>query len=85
MVDQPANLSQPYQFQPRSLAVKCGTKVTATNNSSASHTWQADNGRWNSGNLDAGQRFSFTMRSVGTFSFLCQYHSYMTGSIKVTS
>ena len=82
--NEPTTPDAPYQFQPRTLTVGCGTKVTVTNDSTVSHTWTASNHSWDSGNLDQRQSYSYTFRSVGTFSFICAYHSYMTGMVTVT-
>ena len=65
------------------MTIDVGTRVTATNQDAARHTWTADDGSWDSGSLAQGASFSFTFRSLGTFSFYCRPHPTMTGSITV--
>lgn len=83
----PANtvLIQGNSFNPDTLTVKVGQKVTWTNNDSYAHTVTSDNGTFNSGNLAAGQSFSFTFDKVGTFSYHCSIHTFMTAKVVVTN
>lgn len=74
---------QDFSFSPRTMTVPVGTAVTATNLDSATHTWTADGGVWDSGSLSQGQRFTFTFRTPGTYTFHCRPHPTMTGSIIV--
>jgi plastocyanin len=71
-------------FTPAAIKVKVGTTVTWTNNDSIAHTVTADSGDGpNSGNLDPGKTYSFTYKSVGTFSYHCEIHPDMTGTVQV--
>lgn len=75
---------QNFEFSPRTMTVDVGTSVTATNLDSAVHTWTADAGAWDSGSLAQGQKFTFTFRAAGTYTFHCEPHPTMTGSIVVS-
>lgn len=75
---------QNFAFSPRTMTVDVGTSVTATNLDSAVHTWTADAGAWDSGSLVQGQKFTFTFRAAGTYTFHCEPHPTMTGSIVVS-
>lgn len=66
------------------ITVAAGTEVTITNQDGATHTWTSDDGLWDSGNLGGGDSFSFTFAEAGTFTFHCNIHGSMTGSITVT-
>ena len=73
-----------FAFSPSSLSVRIGTRVTFANRDAATHTFTANGGLFNSGNVAAGQSYSFTFMGAGTFAYHCQIHSSMTGTITVT-
>ena|SRR5580765_6919129 len=74
-----------FAFSPASITVKKGTKVTWTNKDSTSHTVTADSSSGpKSSLLGQGESYSFTFDTVGTFSYHCQVHSTMTGTVTVT-
>jgi plastocyanin len=73
-----------FAFQPASLEVPAGTTVTWTNSGAAPHTVTADNGAFDSGRLAPGASFSQTFGTAGTFTYHCEIHPQMTGSIVVT-
>ncbi len=68
-------------FSPASLSVAVGDTVTWTNVDDSPHT--VTSAAFDSGNLDAGQSFSFTFTEAGTFDYVCNYHDEMTASITV--
>ena len=68
-------------FSPASLSVQVGDTVTWTNVDDSPHTVTSE--AFDSGNLDAGQTFSFTFTEAGTFSYVCNYHDEMTASVTV--
>lgn len=72
-----------FAFDPPTLQVAAGTTVTWTNNDSSPHTVTADDGSFDSGNLDPGQSFTFTFDQGGTFAYHCSYHPNMQASIVV--
>lgn len=76
---------QNFAFNPASLSVKVGTKVTWTNSDSAPHTVVSDpNGNmFNSQTLQEGDSFSFTFDKVGSFPYHCSIHPDMRGTIVV--
>ena len=67
------------------LTVPVGTTVVVRNDDSAGHTWTADDGAFDSGFIDAGGTFEFTFTEAGTFTFHCEVHPAMTGTITVTA
>jgi plastocyanin len=74
---------QGFAFDPPTLTVKAGTKVTWTNNDSAGHTVVSDAGDWASGDLATGATFSHTFDTPGTFTYHCGVHPAMKGKIIV--
>jgi plastocyanin len=73
-----------FAFEPASLEVATGTTVTWTNTGQERHTATADDGSFDSGRLRAGESFSFTFNTPGTFAYHCDVHPDMTGTIIVT-
>ncbi len=76
-----------FAFNPGTVTVKVGTKVTWTNNDSAPHTVTSDSGSpLNSKSiLSPGQSFSYTFTTAGTFPYHCTIHPTMKGQVVVTS
>ncbi len=72
-------------FNPADITVSKGTKVTWTNDDSVAHTATADNGMFDSGNMDPGKSFSFTFSQTGSFPYYCKYHvsQNMKGTVTV--
>lgn len=72
---------QNFAFNPATLTVKQGTKVTWTNQDSAPH--KIKSGTFNSGDLNQGDKFEFTFSETGSFDYSCSIHPSMTGKIVV--
>jgi plastocyanin len=72
-----------FSFQPPSLSVPVGTGVTFRNDDGEAHTFTADSGAFDSGVLSGGQSFNFTFGTAGTFTYHCNIHSSMRGTIVV--
>ena len=72
-------------FNPATLTVKAGTKITWTNSDGYNHTVTSDDGTtFNSGNVAASGVFTFTPSAAGTITYHCNIHSSMTATIVVT-
>jgi len=72
-----------FSFGPNELEVKVGTTVTWTNKDNMGHTVTADDGTFDSGTLGKGSTFSVTFSEAGTFSYHCNFHPSMIGTITV--
>jgi plastocyanin len=75
---------QNYAFQPQNVTISPGTTVRWTNADSATHTSTSDTGVWNSGTLNQGQSFQYTFNTPGTYTYHCDVHRGMSGTITVT-
>ena len=76
-----------FAFNPGTITVKVGTKVTWTNEDSVSHTVTADTMSADapaSGNIAKGESYSFTFNKAGTYAYHCTPHPYMKASVIVT-
>ncbi len=77
---------QNFAFSPRTLTIAPGTTVVWTQQDSAPHTVTSDTGAWTaSADLHAGQTFSHTFTTAGTFAYHCAVHPNMTATITVAS
>lgn len=79
-----------FQFSPATVTVPVGTTVTWTNmsQSGSMHTTSSDTqgtaNSWDSGLTQKGQTFSHTFTQAGTFTYHCNVHTFMRGSIVVS-
>jgi plastocyanin len=73
-----------FAFTPGTLTIKVGTTVKWTNQDSVAHTVTSDTGLFDSGDLAAGDTFSYTFTQAGTFAYHCTMHPSMTATIVVT-
>ena len=72
-------------YVPQTITIMLGTNNTVTwvNNDDAAHTVTATDGSFNSGNLDAGQSWTHTFTTAGTYTYFCAYHPWMKGTVIV--
>jgi plastocyanin len=61
-------------FSPGKITIPLGATVAWTHKGQKPHTVTADDGSFNSGNLDAGASFKQTFTKAGTFPYYCEYH-----------
>jgi len=73
-----------FTFKPTPAHAKVGDTITVTNSDGTDHSLTADDGSFDTGKFSSGSK-TITLTKAGTFSFHCQVHNYMTGSIQVSS
>ena len=74
-----------FEFVPSKVTIKVGGTVTWTNGGPSVHTVTADDGSFDSGQLQKGKTFSRTFESTGTFSYHCSIHPSMKAQVVVES
>jgi plastocyanin len=73
-----------FSFSPKTFTVPAGATVTWTNHDKVPHAVvSVDNQFQKSPVLKAGQTFSNTFATAGTYSYFCSIHPRMTGKIIV--
>jgi plastocyanin len=72
-----------FKFDPETVSVKTGTKVTWTNSDDAAHTATADDSSFDTGDLDKGDSASVTFDKPGTFTYYCRFHAFMKATVEV--
>ena len=86
----PANAATAYS--PPTIKVAVGDKVTWSNKDTVFHTVTSGksdgskatpDGKFNSGNIEAGDEFSFTFDTAGEYPYHCEPHPWMRGPVIV--
>jgi LPXTG-motif cell wall-anchored protein len=72
-----------FHFSPSTTTIHVGDTITWSNSGPSSHTATATNGSFNTGILKKGHSASHTFGQAGTFSYVCQIHPFMHGTIIV--
>ena len=70
-------------FGQNPLTIATGTTISWLNDDNTTHTSSADTSQWSSGNIPPGGRYNFTFASAGRFTYHCQIHPNMVGTIVV--
>ena len=74
-------------YSPPTLTVVIGINNTVTwvNNDIAPHTVTSTQGSFDSGIMNPGESWTHTFTTVGTFTYRCTLHPWMTGTIIIKS
>ena len=75
---------QDFRFEPTTLSVTPGTAIVWTNGDSAPHTATANDESFDTRRLDEGESGEVTFDMLGTFEYVCDFHSWMEGRIVVS-
>lgn len=74
-----------FHFEPQTLTVKSGEKITWVNKDEEPHTVVSVEKQFKKSTaLDTDQEFTVTAGAPGTYSYFCSVHPKMTGTIVVT-
>ena len=73
----------PEAYLPGTVTIAAGTTLTWLNSDTQVHTVTSDTGLFDSGDLQPGQRFSYTFTEAGTYGYFCTPHPWMTGTVIV--
>jgi plastocyanin len=72
-----------FTYQPDPVVVQVGGKVIWQNQDTAPHTATADDGSFDTGTIEKGKIGSETFKEAGTFTYFCQIHPTMHGTVEV--
>lgn len=72
-----------FTYQPDPVVVQVGGKVTWQNQDTAPHTATADDGSFDTGTIEKGKIGSATFKEPGTFTYFCEVHPDMHGTVEV--
>ena len=72
-----------FTYQPDPVVVQVGGKVIWQNQDTAPHTATADDGSFDTGTIEKGKIASETFKEAGTFTYFCEIHPTMHGTVEV--
>jgi plastocyanin len=72
-----------FTYGPDPVVVQTGGKVTWLNQDTAPHTATADDGSFDTGTLERGKLKSESFKQAGTFTYFCEIHPTMHGTVEV--
>jgi len=72
-----------FSYEPDPVVVQVGGKVTWQNQDAAPHTATADDGSFDTGTIENGKLGSATFKEPGTFTYHCEIHPTMHGTVEV--
>lgn len=72
-----------FTYEPDPVVVQVGGKVTWQNEDTAPHTATADDGSFDTGTIEKGKLGSATFKEPGTFTYFCEIHPTMHGTVEV--
>jgi plastocyanin len=72
-----------FTYQPDPVVVQVGGKVIWQNQDTAPHTATADDGSFDTGTIEKGKIGSETFKEAGTYTYFCEIHPTMHGTVEV--
>jgi plastocyanin len=69
-----------FKFAPERLTVTAGAKVSWVNRDAAPHTATADDA-FDTGTLRKGDKKTLTLKTAGTYAYVCEIHPFMTATV----
>jgi plastocyanin len=72
-----------FSYEPDPVVVQAGGKVIWQNEDTAPHTATADDGSFDTGIVEKGKLGSATFKEPGTFTYFCEIHPTMHGTVEV--
>ncbi|HLJ66218.1 MAG TPA: cupredoxin domain-containing protein [Chloroflexota bacterium] len=71
------------RYVPATITVRVGDRIVFRNAGDAPHTVSETNGVFDSGTIFVGKSWVLTARKPGRFSYFCQFHPGMNGTVIV--
>ena len=72
-----------YAFEPASVTVGAGSRITFTNHDATAHTATSNKPAFDTGTVKPGQSATVALRKAGTYTYYCQFHAFMHGTVIV--
>lgn len=74
-----------FKFKPATLTVTAGQSVRFVNRDQEAHTVTATDNGFDSAGLDTGGTWTHTFTRPGRYTYYCELHPYMKGTIIVVA
>jgi plastocyanin len=72
-----------FMYAPDTLTIHAGESVTWVNHDQDPHTIVGKNNEFHSEALDTNDKFTYTFKKPGTYTYFCTLHPQMTGTVTV--
>ena len=72
-----------FKFGPDEVRVLVGGSVKWTNNDTQQHTATSTTGAFDAGAIQPGASTTVEFKTVGSFSYICSFHPFMSGTVVV--
>jgi plastocyanin len=72
-----------YAFQPKTVTVAAGAKITFVNHDQTAHTATTTHPGFDTGTVKPGNSSIIVAKRPGTYTFYCQFHAFMHGTVVV--
>ncbi len=72
-----------YAYQPATLTVAVGTRLTFINHDATAHTATSASPPLDTGTINPGRSASVTLTKPGTYSYICSFHPFMHATVQV--
>jgi plastocyanin len=72
-----------YAYKPPTVTVEVGSRITFTNHDATAHTATTSSPAFDTGTLKPGRSGAVTLRRPGTYTYFCQFHAFMHGTVIV--
>ena len=73
-----------FSFSPNPITVRAGAPVTVVNDDNVTHTFTANDGAFDTGDLGGNHRDRVTVERAGTYAYHCEIHTFMTATVRVS-
>jgi plastocyanin len=72
-----------FKFAPATVTIHAGQSVGWINDDAVFHSATATDASWDSGELDQGRTFAHAFATPGTYTYYCDDHTFMKGTVVV--
>ncbi len=72
-----------FAYRPQTVTIEAGGKVIWQNEGPSEHTATLDDGSFSTGTLAEGKLKSESFKRPGTYTYHCEIHPQMTGTVEV--
>ena len=72
-----------YAYHAAAISVVPGTKITFSNHDQTAHTATSTKTGFDTGTIVPGKNATVVVTKPGTYSYYCQFHAFMHGTITV--
>jgi plastocyanin len=72
-----------FRYDPETVTIQAGGKVTWQNEDPDEHTATLDDGSFTTGALAEGKLKAESFKTLGTYAYHCEIHPQMTGTVEV--